>query len=183
MKKIAFHCEDCGKGVSEVLVDGYMFGDTLLEGVMFRVAKVGSKWKCLGVKDPDNYTDGLNLKKWMKECEKACEDDDFATCPECGGDIEINDLSDRPVRVLEGSFTFDKLEKDFKEGKLFKPLPPQYGEWDEGVERHLDEEFGRSVEDEPKDFLTDVLGLPEGCSPELGQILKDADIRKKGSGK
>ena len=60
--------------VDEVKINGYHFGDRLLEDVYFRVKVVNDKITVTGV-DPDSadYFAKLNQKKWLKKCTRICQ--------------------------------------------------------------------------------------------------------------
>jgi len=82
-------CKDCG-AIDHVLVDGYFFGDRLLEGVNFMVKDQDGIPTALGVvPEAQSYFDDLNQDKWLRTCEKFCEQLDIAQCPKCGGDVVI----------------------------------------------------------------------------------------------
>jgi len=82
-------CESCGK-IDHVLVDGYPFGDRLLEGVMFMVKDQDGIPTALGVTaEAVEYFSDLNQSKWLRACEEFCERLDFAQCPKCGGDVDV----------------------------------------------------------------------------------------------
>lgn len=85
---MTFICEQCGK-VDTVLIDGYVFGDTLLEGVMFRVKSDGNKLSATIESEFAEYIKKLNKKQWMKECIRYIElaDDFSGQCPVCGGEV------------------------------------------------------------------------------------------------
>jgi hypothetical protein len=81
-------CTGCGNEPKFVLLNGYSFGDRLLEDVMFKVVIENNKFKCLGVtEDSQSYFNDLNTKKWMKECEEYASDNDAFTCSTCKEDI------------------------------------------------------------------------------------------------
>jgi predicted RNA-binding Zn-ribbon protein involved in translation (DUF1610 family) len=87
-----FNCEKCGD-VDAVLVDGYSFGDRLLEGVIFRVTR-NSQGGLKAVVEPEfaDYMGKMNAKKWIKECIRYVEeheDDCAGQCPKCGDDIYL----------------------------------------------------------------------------------------------
>lgn len=83
------NCETCGI-LEHVTVDGYIFGDRLLEGVDFIVKDNNGKPNAIGVTpECQSYFDDLNKKKWLKICEDFCEDLDLATCPKCGDDVVV----------------------------------------------------------------------------------------------
>ena len=84
-------CPDCG-AVDFVYLDGYAFGDRMLESVLFMV-KVDGKFTVLGVKKGhQEYFETLNTKMWLKECLDYCDDaykqgELVCQCPKCEGDI------------------------------------------------------------------------------------------------
>lgn len=80
-------CEKCGD-LEFVLMDGYAFGDRLLEGVKFRVSPGVTKHGLKVVIDPGSadYFSDLNQKKWMREARQYAKKLDFGECPECGAD-------------------------------------------------------------------------------------------------
>ena len=82
-------CDKCGK-IDYVLVDGYSFGDRLLEGVMFMVKDENGKPKAIDVvPDAKEYFEELNTTVWLKRCEDFCEDLDLAECPKCGEEVAV----------------------------------------------------------------------------------------------
>ena len=71
-------------------LDGYPFGDRLLEGVMFIVDNRNDKPVVAGVTNSCKpYFNQLNKEMWIKECEKFCLTYDVAQCPDCGDEILI----------------------------------------------------------------------------------------------
>jgi len=84
-----FICDNCGDVADCVfLIDGYHIGDTLLEGVTFRVQNVSGKPKCHGVVDEDkDYFDNLNARKRIGICEDFCKERDVLECPKCGEEV------------------------------------------------------------------------------------------------
>lgn len=84
-----YKCENCKHESSIVHVDGYGFGDRLLEGVTFVVDISGDIPKTLGVtKDAEEYFATLSSKKWIKECNLFCKHDtDVFTCEKCGCEV------------------------------------------------------------------------------------------------
>lgn len=64
------------KKVNEAYVDGYAVGDRLLEGVVFRITLEGNKFKASTPAEFVTYMEDLNEKKWLKEVEKFCENND-----------------------------------------------------------------------------------------------------------
>ncbi len=81
-------CEGCGHESDTAHVDGYSFGDTLLEGVLFIISWASDKPKALGVTEScKKYFSGLAQKKWLKACEEYCADNDVFACEKCGEDV------------------------------------------------------------------------------------------------
>ena len=60
--------------LDHIIIDGYDFGDRLLEGVMFKVTIVDGKPKAEPAsKGDENYLDTLNKEMWLHECEAHVE--------------------------------------------------------------------------------------------------------------
>lgn len=89
-----FDCETCGK-IDEVLMDGYSFGERILEGVKFKVKK-NDDATCVVESvddwDTDPYLRGLNEKHWMGAAKASAESEDFFECPTCHGDAIPDDM-------------------------------------------------------------------------------------------
>ena len=81
-------CEDCGK-IEHILFDGYLFGDRILESVMFKATPNDQGSYDVERADPDDdaYLGGLNMKKWLQDAKKFIENYDIGTCPLCEGDV------------------------------------------------------------------------------------------------
>lgn len=110
-------CDKCGK-IDHVLVDGYPFGDRLLEGVMFEVRDVNGKPDVIGVtKDCLDYFEGLSSKKWLKACKDYCEKLDVAGCPNCGEDVAVWGKNSKPTQT--GKY---KTIKAYTWGEVLKNL-------------------------------------------------------------
>ena len=105
------YCEYCQKFLDIVHVDGYGFGDTLLEGVMFVVQIKDNKPVCLGVKeDQQAYFEKFNKEYWKKLCEDFCESYDVFTCPDCGEDLIVDgeeEIETKPVYVGKAESALD----------------------------------------------------------------------------
>jgi hypothetical protein len=98
--KILF-CEECDKNLDFIYINGYDFGDRLMEGVMFKVKLVNEKYECIGVKEnSEPYMAQFNWEHWKKRCEDFVDDYDIATCPECGYDVIINEEISTPDATL-----------------------------------------------------------------------------------
>lgn len=79
-----FVCEKCGP-IDYAEMDGYAFGDRLLEGVMFRVRRFEDNDLEVTI-DPDSkdYFESLNMRKWLGLAVQNAEDDpDSLMCPTC----------------------------------------------------------------------------------------------------
>ena len=91
-----FECENCGV-VKSVLIDGYGFGDRLLEGVMFRVTRSkGGKWSVTVEPEWEDYmSKNLNTKIWLDKCLEYIEDPDvggsIGECPKCGDNVFLRE--------------------------------------------------------------------------------------------
>ena len=64
-------------------MDGYSFGDTLLEGILFEIRVVDDKLKASTPDDSKEYMDNLNEAKWLKAAEDAADDEEQRLCPKC----------------------------------------------------------------------------------------------------
>jgi hypothetical protein len=93
-----WYCHACGKAVDTVLVDGYQFGDRLLEEVIFVIKNVGGIPTCEGVTDEcKDYFSELNEKAWLDACRSFCDADiDIGSCPICGDDVHVLAPHPRP---------------------------------------------------------------------------------------
>ena len=90
-------CEECGHKGS-MLVDGYAFGDRLLEGVMFKITLKGRKVTAENLPEDEGYMAGLNKKLWLKAAVEFALDGDDGECPKCGDNMMgITGLPEKPV--------------------------------------------------------------------------------------
>lgn len=86
-------CDGCGT-VEGVEIDGYDFGDTIVEGVMF-IVTVTHDGKMLDAEMPlDGYTEQLNKPYWEDRCmdfvfDQVADDEPLGMC-ECGGEIRLD---------------------------------------------------------------------------------------------
>ena len=79
-------CDCCGD-IDHALVDGYGFGDRLLEGVMFNIMVIGDKIIAMAATKEDAvYIDDLNKEKWLAEAAVYAFTTNFLTCPDCQDD-------------------------------------------------------------------------------------------------
>jgi len=89
MEDVPFYCLKCEKHVDEVFVDGYIFGDRILEGVDFKVRNINGQPIVISDFANDPYFVGLDTLYWIKECEEFCKGLDFAECMVCRGEILV----------------------------------------------------------------------------------------------
>lgn len=77
-------CDDCGP-IDHALLNGYHFGDRLLEDVYFKITVSGKKLQAEPATiEDDAYLDDLNKKKWLREAMKYASDPEaLLDCPSC----------------------------------------------------------------------------------------------------
>lgn len=80
-------CDECGP-LEYGLIDGYGFGDRLLEGVKFRVSVDAGVVTVVVDPQDERYFADLNQTKWLKEAKQFAIEEDTMTCPKCGADID-----------------------------------------------------------------------------------------------
>jgi hypothetical protein len=81
-------CETCKKPPMYGLMDGYSFGERLLEDVMFECMLYDDNcWVIQVEKAAEPYFEQLNQTMWMTAAYKYCNQNDVWECPGCGGDI------------------------------------------------------------------------------------------------
>jgi hypothetical protein len=85
-KNLKFKCDKHGE-LEYVLIDGYSFGDTLLEGVMFEIRIFKGKMKAKVESGAEEYMENLNERKWIKAAEASAIEEEEFLCPKCGGHI------------------------------------------------------------------------------------------------
>jgi hypothetical protein len=71
LKLVAFTVDGREYEVKKAYVNGYDFGDRLLEGVIFEITIVNNKIKAKVVPDYASIFLQLNEKKWLKTIEKG----------------------------------------------------------------------------------------------------------------
>ena len=95
------HCENCFHP-GPFLINGYFFGDRILEDVMFEVSidKQGKAYYTGYDKSP--YTEGLNMEHWIKRCSEYLENADILECSRCNHDVYLpwDESSPRPEGVV-----------------------------------------------------------------------------------
>lgn len=127
-----FVCEKQGEMVElpYAYINGYNFGDRLLEGVMFKVEIVGTKFKCSVTPSSESYMKSLNKKKWVKEAEAYAESEDIFCETERGGeDVWVEDengkehpqMKSRPKPVAIGMTSAAGIMQEIMGG--FKTTP------------------------------------------------------------
>jgi len=85
------YCSHCGKEKKTAYVDGYHFGERLLEGIKFMLEIQDNKLTCTGVAEQDQeYFSTLNEDKWIDACNEYCEDVDIIKCIDCNQDVEVD---------------------------------------------------------------------------------------------
>lgn len=80
-------CDNCGE-IEHVLVDGYAFGDTILEGVMFKVYLDGDSLRAEVMPNYAGYFSELNEKLWLQRASKFVNETEMFTCSICKNDID-----------------------------------------------------------------------------------------------
>ncbi len=69
--------------VKSALLDGYSFGDRILEGVIFRVTIDENGEVQVKEEEPDHpYNEVLNMKKWLKKAKIFAEEADVLSHPD-----------------------------------------------------------------------------------------------------
>ena len=83
--------------VDEAYLDGYGFGDRMLEGVLFKIIIREGKINCPGVHEKSQrYADAFTLEqvaKWQIDAEKNCE--------ELGDNLQTADGEDAWIEVVD----------------------------------------------------------------------------------
>ena len=84
-----FNCEGCGQQHDHALLDGYHFGDRLLEGVMFEI-RIADDGTFTATPCDSRELHGLDAPLWIKRATDYATKRDLFTCPnpKCRGDIE-----------------------------------------------------------------------------------------------
>lgn len=113
-----FKCDNCGV-LDHVLIDGYGFGDTLLEEVYFEIRwKKGQEGKAVEAKvekSSADYFSQLNQKMFLRQAEEYALKEDVATCPKCRQQVDGPALyteapapSPKPVKTTRPTEVFGK---------------------------------------------------------------------------
>ena len=92
--KSPFHCSECMHLQDYALVDAYAVFDRVGEGVMFEV-HLDAAGKVSVNPDPDAlvYLKSIraDVAAWCANMKRYAEKVDLMTCPECGGDIYLDE--------------------------------------------------------------------------------------------
>ncbi len=99
--------------VEKAYIDGYSFGDRLLEGVMFEVRVVGDDITVEAAARSKRYFEDLNKEKWLKAAKKSALQHDFLESTEDGDgdDIILYDWS-KPHNMQSASFEKEPVIKE-----------------------------------------------------------------------
>lgn len=96
-----FNCGNCGE-VEYVIIDGYGYGDRLLEGVTFEVRRDDDgKFHAQVEEFSRDYFAQFNQAMYLEKIEQGMETEEFAICPQCGEEVTINKLAPHPVREVQ----------------------------------------------------------------------------------
>ncbi len=114
-----FVCDKCGD-LEYVLIDGYGFGDRILEDVSFEIRIKNDNFKVILAPGQDDYCIQLNMKYWLKEAHDYVSHHDFGECPKCRGDVDLGEPYDPEITPLPTgtpikSYTLDEIIKNAKE--------------------------------------------------------------------
>lgn len=89
--KMKFRTEDKDE-VEYAYINGYDFGDRLLEGVLFKIVIENNKFKTVDVApDAKEYFSQLNQKKWLREATEFAKQLDIFIAPDGESDAWIVD--------------------------------------------------------------------------------------------
>ena len=88
MAKQLITCEN-GHQHDEMKINGYSFGERLLEDVMFIVWIDDGKWFAKVSPEGASYFKRMNQEMWLQECVEYSEQNDSFECIECGTDVFV----------------------------------------------------------------------------------------------
>ena len=88
-----FDCEGCGV-IDYVLINGYGFGDRLLEDVYFEVRIKDEKFVVALAPGQDEYCHQLNMVYWLEKAQAYAEQHDFGECPHCRSDVCLEEYEE-----------------------------------------------------------------------------------------
>lgn len=99
--RMNFNCPKHGE-VDHVLVNGYGFGDRLLEGIMFEVRVSDAHEYDVRPICPDDLK-GLDAPHWSQRCREYAATSDFARCPHerCNEDVSLQPWDEDWVELAE----------------------------------------------------------------------------------
>ena len=99
-------CEECNEIPEFVYIDGYNFGDRLMEGVNFKLKFSNKTVECIGVEEQSEvYMKQFNWEYWKERCNLIAKDYDVFTCPKCGEDIYDEDQLVEPPEAIKIELT------------------------------------------------------------------------------
>ena len=75
-------CDACGE-IDMAYVDGYSFGDRILDGVVFEATIVDDDIRVVVRDDAKRYFEDLNQEKWLKAAKEHAKTTDVLECPYC----------------------------------------------------------------------------------------------------
>lgn len=104
MKYFTCVADDQGPGCGQidyVLFDGYLFGDRLLESVMFRAYPHMDTIRVTVDEDSKEFFENFNTKEWLKRALEFAKSNDIATCPKCGKDVDAQPGRDIAKYIAE----------------------------------------------------------------------------------
>jgi len=121
--------------IDHVLINGYHFGDRLLEGVYFKVTIKDEEFKVVLAEGEEHYCKQLDMKHWVKEGHEFVKDYDIGECPHCREDVALEDYDPETAPTI-----VDTPAKAFSLGELLTKAKEEIDE------RGKDEETGNSTE-------------------------------------
>jgi hypothetical protein len=87
-----FDCGNCGQ-IDHVIIDGYNYGDRLLEGVTFEVRRDDDgKFHSQVEEFSREYFSQFNQERYLNMINEGMEHEEFAICPTCGEEVVINKI-------------------------------------------------------------------------------------------
>jgi hypothetical protein len=86
------YCDNCGN-LEHILIDGYNVDDRLLEGVLIECRLENGKWVASFQEEDSGYVSRLNETSLLMEAVWVLENLDIAECPQCGGDVDVPQLT------------------------------------------------------------------------------------------
>ena len=94
-----FKCKKCGE-LRYALFDGYIAGETLLEGVYFEIREKNGEPDVKVAKESRESFEQFNKKYWINTIKETLPEIDSLLCPKCKGEIP-NPFYEKPKKVLK----------------------------------------------------------------------------------